>query len=71
MAEGHQNGLSLSAKSGGVTGLTPIHQGIHYAATPDTDDDANELDVIAVNNFVDTLAEVALEIARRRKQLEE
>ena len=50
-------------------GLTPIHQRIHCAATPDTIADVDELDIIAVDNFLDTLAEVALAIARRREHL--
>ena len=53
------------------TGLTPIHRRIHCAATPDTNEGANELDIINVDNFLDTLAEVALAIARRRKQPEQ
>ena len=51
-------------------GLTPIHQRIHCAATPDTIADANQLDVIAREIFIDTLAEVALAIARRKIELE-
>ena len=48
------------------TGLTPIHRRIHCAATLDTFADANELDVIAREIFIDTLAEVTLAIARRK-----
>ena len=66
----NQNGLSRSDERGSVNGLTPIHQRIHCAATPVTTADANELDIIAVDNFLDTLAEVALAIARRREHLE-
>ena len=65
-----QNGLSRSEVSGSENGLTPIHQRIHCAATPDTTADVDELDVIAVDNFLDTLAEVALAIARRKIELE-
>ena len=64
------NPLSRSEESGSVNGLTPIHQRIHCAATPDTTVDVDELDIIAVDNFLDTLAEVALAIARRREHLE-
>ena len=64
------NPLSRSEESGSVNGLTPIHQRIHCAATPVTIADANELDIITVDNFVDTLAEVALAIARRKIELE-
>ena len=66
MTEGRSEGV-FPPKSGGVNELTPIHQRIHCAATADTDDDAKELDVMAVDNFLDTLAEVALAITRRRK----
>ena len=66
----NQNGLSRSEESGSVNGLTPIHQRIHCAATPVTIADANELDVIAREIFIDTLAEVALAIARRKIELE-
>jgi len=52
------------------TGLTPIHRRIHCAATPDTDEKVTELDVIAREIFIDTLAEVALAIARRKIELE-
>ena len=51
-------------------GLTPIHQRIHCAATPDNTGDVDELDIIAVDNFLDTLAEVAVAIARRKEHLE-
>ena len=64
------NPLSRSEESGSVNGLTPIHQRIHCAATPDTIADANQLAIITVDNFVDTLAEVALAIARRKIELE-
>ena len=69
MAEDQINGVSPQEENGAEEALTPIHKGIHCAATPDTDDDANALHAIAVEHFLDTLAEVALAIARRRKQL--
>jgi len=53
--------------------LTGIHGRIHCAATPDAsehDEDETELDRIAIDNLLDTLAEVALAIARRREQLD-
>ncbi len=65
-----QNGLSQQEESGLVNGLTPIHQRIHCAATADTTQPENELDSIAINNFLDTLAEVALAVARRKAQLD-
>ncbi len=50
--------------------LTCIHQRIHCAATdepePDTEslEELNELDI---TNFLDTLVEIALAVARRRQ----
>ncbi len=72
MAEEQTNGVSPPEESGGVNGLTPIHGRIHCAATPDTYDEqnGNELDQIAIDHFLDTLAEVALAIARRTEQLD-
>ena len=49
------------------SGLTPIHSRIHCAATPDTHGLASELDDVAIENFLDTVAEVALAIARRKE----
>ncbi len=69
MAEGKQNGFILPEESAGVNGLTPIHRRIHCAATLDTSEPENELDNIAINHFLDTLAEVALAIVRRRQHL--
>ena len=60
-------------RSGAPDALTPIHGRIHCAATPDApehDEDETELDRIAIDNLLDTLAEVALAIARRREQLD-
>ena len=60
-------------RSGVPDALTGIHGRIHCAATPgDTEHDEHEteLDRIAIDNLLDTLAEVALAIARRREQLD-
>ena len=60
-------------RSGVPDALTGIHGRIHCAATPDApehDEDETELDRIAIDNLLDTLAEVALAIARRREQLD-
>ena len=67
MAEEQSNGVSTPQESSGVNGLTPIHRRIHCAATPDSE---NELDSIAIDHFLDSLAEVALAVARRREQLD-
>ena len=59
-------------ESGAVDALTGIHGRIHCAATPEATEheDETELDRIAIDNLLDTLAEVALAIARRREQLD-
>ena len=57
-------------KSNGQKALTSIPGGIHCAATPEDRNEQEELDEIAINNFLDTLAEVALAVARRRQQLD-
>ena len=60
-------------RSGVPDALTRIHGRIHCAATPDAtehDEHETELDRIAIDNLLDTLAEVALAIARRREQLD-
>ena len=58
-------------KSDGKKALTCIHRGIHCAATPDELEAEDELDQIAIQHFLDTLAEVALAVARRRQQLDQ
>ena len=60
-------------RSGAPDALTPIHRRIHFPATPDAsehDEDETELDRIAIDNLLDTLAEVASAIARRGEQLD-
>ena len=53
-------------KSGRENGLTPIPPGIHCPATTDGVGGWDELDEIAVEHFLDTLAQVALAVASRR-----
>jgi len=48
--------------------LTPIHRRIHCAATDENLDGENELDQIAIDQFLDTLAELASAIIQRRLQ---
>ena len=69
MPEEKKNWVSLHLESGAEKALTPIHGRIHCGATPDTTEpeNENELDNIAVDHFLDTLAEVALSVARRRQ----
>ena len=66
-------GSQPEPQGGAPDALTGIHGRIHCAATPDAtehDEHETELDRIAVDNLLDTLAEVALAIARRREQLD-
>ena len=47
-------------------GLTTIPHRIHWAATQDRGgSELDELDEIAINNFLETLAEIAVSIAAR------
>ncbi len=53
-------------KSDSLNGLTPIPQPIHCAATDDGGGVLDELDQLAVNHFLETLAQIALAVAARR-----
>jgi hypothetical protein len=55
-----------SKESGWGNGLTPIPSGIHCPATTERVGGQDELDDIAVEHFLDTLAQVALAIASRK-----
>ncbi len=56
----------INDPNGVSQGLTPIHPRIHCAATPDTPDDPrSEADLIIVDNFLKTLAEIAIAVAAR------
>jgi hypothetical protein len=52
------------SQSGHPNGLTCIHQPIHCAATRDTTSD--EIERLQVEAFLQTLAEIAMSIARRQ-----
>ena len=57
-------------QNGVPQGLTCIHSRIHCAATQDTcGDGLSETDMIVVNNFLNTLAEVALAVAARQRTM--
>ncbi len=59
----------ISHSNGDSQGLTPIHPRIHCAATPDTPEDGySETDMILVKNFLNTLAEVAIAAATRKRR---
>ena len=57
---------SPDSESGPLNVLTPIHGRIHCSATQHNVEHEGELDRIAIDNFLDTLAEIALAVARRR-----
>ena len=52
--------------SGQAKRLTPIHGRIHCAATADSGGVDSEIDQMAVDHFLTTLARVALAVATRR-----
>ena len=60
-----------SRECGGEDGLTCVHGRIHCAAAEGPPDGANELQQIEIRHFIDTLAEIALAVARRKEGLEE
>ena len=70
MAGEQTNPASFEEGGGGGNGLTSIHPRIHWPATPDTTESENELDQITVDHFLDTLAEIAIAIVRRRQTLD-
>ena len=70
MAEEHDNRHLPPEKDGDDEALTSIHARIHWPATPDTTESENELDDITVGLFLDTLAEIAIAIVRRRQNLD-
>jgi hypothetical protein len=49
-------------------GLTSIHRSIHCPATQEPDE---ELDRIEIENFLDTLTEIATAIAKRKAEKQE
>ena len=49
-------------------GLTPIPPRIHCVATPDGGGYPSEAEEIMVEAFIETLAEVAMAVAKRRLQ---
>ncbi len=54
----------------GEDGLTCIHRRIHCGAADRPIDDENEIHRFEICHFIDTLAEIALAVARRREGLE-
>jgi len=64
-SEAYQEELREETPSGNENVLTSIPLRIHCPSTTDGGD-TNELDEIAIDNFLDTLAQVALSIASRK-----
>ena len=65
----YDNEKPVSASTGALEGLTGIPQSIHCPATQDyVEDEYDELDRIAIEHFLDTLAHVALAVAARYRQ---
>ena len=57
---------TVEAVDSAQNGLTSIHQGIHWPATHISGgSDTHELDRIAAEAYLDTLADVAISIAAR------
>ena len=65
-----RNGTGPGDENGPLDALTSIHGRIHCPDTSEPSDDENELDRIATDNFLETLAQVALSVARRRTEQE-
>jgi hypothetical protein len=55
-----------SKESGEGNGLTSIRPGIHCPATTERVGGQDEIDEIAIDNFLDTLAQLALAVASRK-----
>ncbi len=60
------DGTQLKHKVVSEEGLTRIPLRIHCAATQDGAEEHTETDTIMVNTFIETLAEVAMAVAKRR-----
>lgn len=66
MDKNNQSEKHVSASTKASNGLTCIHSRIHCPATQtDVEAEYDELDEIAIEHFLDTLAEVALSVATR------
>ena len=65
----NDDNLPLKASNSASTGLTGIHSSIHCPATQDyVEAEYDELDRIAIEHFLRSLAEVALAVAARHRQ---
>ncbi len=57
--------LTVQPSNSALNGLTGIPKSIHCPATQDECEAGYELNEIAIDHFLDTLAEIALSIAAR------
>ncbi len=55
----------INPSNGDSQGLTCIPRRIHCAATPDTGEELSELDRMAIDTFIDELADITVSIIRR------
>ena len=60
---------ALPEEGGAAEGLTSIHPPIHWPDTFHACETTNELEQIHIDNFLNTLAEVALAVAKRKEYL--
>ena len=58
----------INHSDGDSQGLTCIPRRIHCGATPDTDEEYTEAERVMVDNFLNTLAEVAIAAATRKRE---
>ena len=70
MAGERECSVSSAGESGPVEGLTCIQSRIHCPARDLPEQAQNELSANNIRQFVDTLAEIALAIARRKEKLD-
>ena len=61
--------VPINAENEPVEGLTCIPRRIHWPDTTDLIESDNELDRIAVDNFLETLADIALAVAKRKERV--
>ena len=72
MGQGTEMGTPVHPQKRPSEGLTSIHTRIHCATTPDaTEGRYSETDRIIIENFLNTLAEVALAVASRKERQDE
>ena len=65
MNEDHLHGPENADADPSVNGLTCIHGRIHCVATQNGVEPENEIDRMMIDNFLETIAEVALAVAAR------